>query len=201
MNQPFFMDIKSHLSSYTHRLHEAMQKIDPSVLQTLAEAFQTCWRDGRHIFLCGNGGSAGNAIHLANDFIYGAGKTAGRGFRCTALPANSAVITCLGNDIGYDFIFAEQIRVLAQKGDILIVLSGSGNSPNILKALEQASALEIKTFAILGYSGGAAKKLADVALHIPVDDMQIAEDLQLVIGHILMQWCSSALTKQPTQAE
>jgi D-sedoheptulose 7-phosphate isomerase len=85
-------------------------------------------------------------------------------------------------------IYSEQLSVLASPGDVLIVLSGSGNSPNIVAALEQAKAMKVKSYAILGFTGGRCKQLADVPIHFPVDDMQISEDLQLVVGHMLMQW-------------
>ena len=104
------------------------------------------------------------------------------------MSANSAVMTCLANDVGYDHIFSEQLAVQAQKGDVLIALSGSGNSGNIVRVLEQARAMGVRSFAILGFGGGKSKQLADVAIHFPVDDMQIAEDLQLVVGHMVMQW-------------
>jgi D-sedoheptulose 7-phosphate isomerase len=115
-------------------------------------------------------------------------KRTGGGIRAVALSANPAVITCLANDVGYDAIYSEQLAVLANPSDILIVLSGSGNSPNILRALEQAKAMQVKSYAVLGFSGGKAKEIADVAIHFPVNDMQIAEDMQLVVGHMLMQW-------------
>jgi D-sedoheptulose 7-phosphate isomerase len=140
------------------------------------------------VFLCGNGGSAGNAIHLANDFLYGISKTLGSGLRVSALSANSAVLTCLANDVGYESIFSAQLAVQGRKDDVLIALSGSGNSPNIIKGLEQANAMGMRTYAILGYSGGGAKALANVPIHFPVDDMQISEDMQLVVGHMIMQW-------------
>ena len=105
-----------------------------------------------------------------------------------ALSANPAVITCLANDVGYESIFSEQLAVHGEKGDLLIVLSGSGNSPNIVKVLEQSKTMGIKSFAILGYSGGRSKSLADVAIHFSIDDMQISEDMQLIVGHMIMQW-------------
>ena len=125
---------------------------------------------------------------MANDFLYGISKTLGEGLRVTALPANSSVITCLANDVGYDSIFSAQLAVLANKGDVLIALSGSGNSPNILKALDQAKSMGVRSYAILGYSGGKAKTTADVPIHFAADDMQLSEDLQLVVGHMIMQW-------------
>ncbi len=93
--------------------------------------------------------------------------------------------------MGYEDIFAEQVRVKGNPGDILIVLSGSGNSANVVKALETANAKGMKTFAILGYSGGRCRAIAQHPIHFAVDDMQISEDLQLIVGHICMQWLYS----------
>jgi D-sedoheptulose 7-phosphate isomerase len=187
MNAPSTSPIAGFMD-YSQRLQAVLQKTDWSGVARLAEELSDCWRSGRQVFLCGNGGSAGNAIHLANDFLYGISKTRGSGLRVNALPANSSVLTCLANDEGYDQIFSLQLAVQGRKGDVLIALSGSGNSPNILKALEQAKKMGIKTYAILGYKGGKAKALADVAIHFVVDDMQISEDVQLVVGHMIMQW-------------
>jgi len=107
----------------------------------------------------------------------------GDGVRATALSANGAVLTCLANDIGYERIFAYQLSVQAQRGDLLVVLSGSGNSPNIIAALETAHAMGVATAAIVGYSGGRAKGLAGVVVHIAVDDMQVSEDCMQVVAH------------------
>ena len=155
-------------------------------------------KHGRQVFLCGNGGSGANAVHIANDFLYPVSKTPGSGLRIHALPANSSVVTCLANDEGYDQVFAMQLAVLARAGDVLIVLSGSGNSPNILKAIEQAKRQGVRSYAILGYSGGKAKATADVPIHFAVDDMQISEDLQMMVAHMIMQWLSA---NWPMQSE
>lgn len=175
-------------ADYSDRLQQALAATDWSGVSGLAKEMLICWQNQRQVFLCGNGGSAGNAIHLANDFLYGIAKADGLGIRVQALTANPAVITCLGNDIGYTRIFSAQLAVQAQAGDLLIALSGSGNSPNIVSAIEQAKLMGVRSYAILGYSGGICKNLADAAIHFPVDDMQIAEDLQLIVGHMLMQW-------------
>ena len=175
-------------SDYASRLQTSLATAEWSGVAQLAADIHECWLQKRQVFFCGNGGSAGNAIHLANDFLYGIAKRSGGGLRVNSLSANPAVITCLANDIGYDRIYSEQLSVLANPGDVLIVLSGSGNSPNIVAALEQAKALNVKSYAILGFTGGRCKELADVPIHFLVDDMQISEDLQLVVGHMLMQW-------------
>jgi D-sedoheptulose 7-phosphate isomerase len=174
-------------TDYASRLGHVLQTYDWSTIERLALSCRQAWKNGHQVFLCGNGGSAANAMHIANDLLYGVASK-GAGIRVTALSANSSVLTCLANDLGYDEIFSRQLKVHGSQGDVLIVLSGSGNSPNVVKAIEQASALGIQTFAILGYGGGKCLKLADVPIHFPVDDMQLSEDLQLVVGHMLMQW-------------
>ena len=184
------------ISDYSKRLASALTLPAIKKVPELAEAFNRAWDTKKTIYLCGNGGSAGNAIHLANDFTYGAGLTRGVGLRVEALSANSAVLTCLANDLGYEEVYAEQLRVKANSGDVLVVFSGSGNSPNVVRALEMGNKLGMETFAILGFSGGRCKELAKHPLHFEIDDMQIAEDLQLIIGHMIMQWlCEQSSVK------
>ncbi|WP_296544908.1 SIS domain-containing protein [Phenylobacterium sp.] len=189
-SQVFFRD-------YATRLQATLAAADLAPVGTLAEAILEAWRAGHGVYLCGNGGSAGNAIHLVNDLIYGAVQGRGPGVRAHALSANAAVLTCLANDTDYSEVFALQLQTFGQPGDILLALSGSGNSPNILKAIEAGRALGMKTFAVLGYSGGKARTLVDVPIHFPVDDMQISEDLQLVVGHMVMQWLMAETAKHP----
>lgn len=172
---------------YKHRVMDAISKIPTESVSRLADAVLDAWERKRQVFLIGNGGSAGNAIHLANDFLYGVCKQLGSGIRVHALTANSSILTCLANDEGYENIFSHQLQVHANPGDILIALSGSGNSPNILRALEIAAKLEIESYAVLGFNGGKAKFLAKYPIHCEVDDMQISEDIQLIIGHMIMQ--------------
>jgi D-sedoheptulose 7-phosphate isomerase len=182
------IDFQAFSKDYLSRLKRALDLIPAEPLEALAYALVSAWQQRRKVFIFGNGGSAGNAIHLANDFLYGISKQLGHALCVTALPANSAVITCLANDEGYDGIFFRQLAVLAEPGDVAIAFSGSGNSPNILRALEHCKENGIESFAVLGYSGGKAKSLASHAIHVPVDDMQVSEDLQLVVGHLMMQW-------------
>ena len=180
------------ISDYSDRLTKALSLPAIKLVPHLAEAFKKVWDTKKTIYLCGNGGSAGNANHLANDFLYGAGVTRGIGLRIESLSANPAVLTCLANDLGYEEVYAEQLRVKADPGDVLLVFSGSGNSPNVVRALEIGNNLGMETFAILGFSGGKCKDIAKHPLHFAINDMQIAEDLQLIIGHMIMQWlCDS----------
>jgi D-sedoheptulose 7-phosphate isomerase len=182
------------MQQYSHQLKIALDQLDYQTVQILADQLLQIWRSRRRLFICGNGGSAGNAIHIANDFTYGINPH-GIALDVEALPANAAVMTCLANDIGYQHVFSHQLKVKAQAGDILIVLSGSGNSANILQALQQAKQMGVTTFAILGFDGGKAKNMADYALHVELDDMQIAEDIQVIIGHMLMKALFQEITK------
>lgn len=188
MNAPAFSSPSKLFGDYSKRLSSLLEGFDWSPVERLAYDLRDCWQTGRQVFFCGNGGSGGNANHLANDFLYALSKTPGSGLRVHSLAANPSVITCLANDEGYDQVFALQLAVLARKGDVLIAFSGSGNSRNIVKALEEGRKIGMVSYAVLGYSGGKAKALADVPIHFAIDDMQIAEDAQTIIGHMLMQW-------------
>lgn len=181
-------DPKAMFATYTDRLAGALKQLDLDAVERLAQALKSCWQSGHQVFLVGNGGSAGNAMHLANDYVYALSKRPGSGIRAHGLAANPSVVTCLANDEGYDSIYAIQLAVMARPGDMLIAFSGSGNSPNILRALEEAKRIGMTSFAVLGYSGGKAKALADVPIHVAIDDMQVAEDCQMAIGHMIMQW-------------
>lgn len=178
------------VTTYQKTLDAAFRAHDWTNFNVLIQTLQECWREGRQVFICGNGGSAANAIHLANDFLYGIDKVTGQGLRVIALPANASVLTCLANDIAYEDVFSQQLSVLARPGDILIALSGSGNSPNIVKALTRAQEVGVTSFAILGFSGGQALDLADYPLYFPIHDMQVSEDLQVIVGHMAMQYLS-----------
>jgi D-sedoheptulose 7-phosphate isomerase len=168
---------KAHFQDYSARLAATLSTFDWTPVEKLADELLDCCKSRRQVFLCGNGGSAGNANHLANDMIYAMSKQLGAGLRVQALSANPSVLTCLANDEGYENVFSHQLAVLANKGDVVIAFSGSGNSPNILRVLETAKKYGVHSYA-----------LADVPIHFPVDDMQIAEDTQTIIGHMIVQW-------------
>lgn len=177
--------------SYATRLGGVLHATDWNRITPLADAMMACWKEKRQVFLAGNGGSAGNANHLANDFLYPVSKIIGSGIRVHALSANAATLTCLANDEGYDKVFSAQLAVLANPGDLLIVFSGSGNSKNILSVLEEAKRMGVESFAILAFDGGRAKALADHPIHFAIDDMQIAEDLQMIVCNMVLQYLFS----------
>ena len=180
-------------SDYSKRLADTLDEVNwTSVLRLSKELLATKIR-GSRVFLCGNGGSAANANHIANDLVYAVTEHTGSGFDAVSLAANSAVLTCLANDVGYGNIFSEQLAVSGRENDLLLVLSGSGNSENILNALTMAKKLKMRTAGILGFDGGKCKKITDCAVHVDVNDMQISEDIQLVVGHMIMKWLKKEL--------
>ena len=179
-------------NNYMKTLQKVFNDSNMDAIEQMAKDLREAWTEERQVFICGNGGSAANALHMANDFHYGIGgcvdSSTFSGLRVEALSSNTAVLTCLANDTGYENIFSQQLEVKSRSGDLLIALSGSGNSMNVIKALEKASELGVKTFAILAFTGGRCMDLAEVPIHFAINDMQIAEDTQLIVGHICMQW-------------
>ncbi len=180
---------------YLRRLNSIFTEDIIKLTELLAQDLLSAWQQKQQVFICGNGGSGANAIHIANDFHYGIGACGPPpkqlGLRVEALCANQGVITCLANDTGYENIYSNQLQVKGNQGDLLIVLSGSGNSTNVINAIKTAKLIGLKSYAILAYDGGECKNLADHSIHFPIDDMQIAEDTQIIISHICMQWLSS----------
>ena len=189
--------IKSISNYYINELITSFDKRVIENIEKLSECLIKCWKENRNVFICGNGGSAANAIHIANDFIYGIGvldnKSIMPGLSIEALSSNQAVLTCLANDIGYENIFSFQLDVKASKNDFLIVLSGSGNSQNIVNVLKRAKEKKIETFAILAFDGGQSKNIADNHILIRKNNMEVAEDAQMIIFNICKKYLSLSI--------
>lgn len=185
-------DFKAIAKDYLNLLYQVIDEETIESCYDLAIEISMAWKKGQRVYICGNGGSATNAMHIANDLHYGVGKCNGRkwktGVRIEALPSNVGIITCLANDEGYEHIYSNQIEVKGEKGDLLIVLSGSGNSMNVVNAIKKANDKGLRTYGILAYDGGKCLKIAKKTIHVKANDMQIAEDSQLIIGHLCMKW-------------
>jgi len=190
-------DFNNRVHSYLASLNNSFNPEIISVIENLARELLDAWITRRNVFICGNGGSAANAIHMANDFHYGIGCATSKdnseinGLKVEALPANVGILTCLANDTSYEHVYSQQLKVKAEPKDILIVLSGSGNSPNVVNAIKVGKEIGMKSYAIVAFNGGQCKKLADQPIHFEINDMQIAEDTQLIVGHLCMQWLNS----------
>ena len=145
------------------------------------------WQNDRTVYLCGNGGSGANALHMANDLMLFGQKEKIKGVKTEALNANIAVVTCIANDESFENIFVNQLKTKLNQNDILLVLSGSGNSKNIINAIEFANSIDALSIGVLGFDGGKAKGLVKELIHFAVNDMQVVEDLQISLVHMLMK--------------
>ena len=178
--------IEKEVQEYRKGLDDVWNSLNIVNVNLLIIDLFNAWKNRNTVFICGNGGSSANANHLANDLIYGINPS-GRGMNVHSLCANSAINLCLANDVGYENVFSHQLRSLGKEGDLLLVFSGSGNSPNVIKAINEAKTLGITSYAMLGFDGGECLKLADNTIHFKINDMQISEDFQMIIGHILVK--------------
>lgn len=187
------MTAKEGLHGFTHRyLTEARAALDEPYIQAaidrIVPEMLRARREGRMIFFLGNGGSASTASHFVVDIAKGTMGHAphgGRRFRCLALNDNVPTITAWANDFDYHEGFVEQLRTLGERGDVVFAISGSGNSPNVLKAVEFARANGMFTIGLTGIGGGKLKSMVDVPLVVPSDSMQHTEDVHLSICHLL----------------
>ena len=179
-------DIIDFSRSYFNYLKQVMDRVDLSSIRRFIEALLDARERGAMIFFVGNGGSAATASHFANDLAIGTNDYS-RPFRALSLTDNNAVITALGNDFGYDQIFSRQLRVQAKRGDLLVAISASGNSPNLLSAIDYAKSAGIKTIAITAFDGGKMKIMADDGIHIPTAPKEYgpAEDMHMVLDHLV----------------
>jgi D-sedoheptulose 7-phosphate isomerase len=185
------------------RLYEqVVSSLPHSVIQEVAEEILRGYEEGRTIFLFGNGGSAALASHFACDLGKGTLVDVNRRqrLRVLALTDNVPLMTAWANDSSYEDIFAEQLQNLALPGDIAFAISGSGNSPNVLHALEVARALDVRTVGLTGFRGGAMKVLCDLCIIVPSDNMQIIEDFHLSVAHSLFLIVRHAIRQRLTLA-
>jgi D-sedoheptulose 7-phosphate isomerase len=183
------LGIKLAAKAFLERVSQDMHRVDPAQVQALADTMYDCYQKDRFIFLIGNGGSGSNASHFCEDVGKGTLRRQDfdddrkKRFRILSLTDNTPYILAWGNDEGFERVFVEQLKNLAGPGDLLIAISGSGNSPNILRAVEWANAHQMKTFGCTGFSGGKLQTLAHHNLHVPLDDMGIVESIHLTAFH------------------
>lgn len=166
-------------------LAEAMQSVDTEVDAGAAMLAQ-CIRNRRTIFTCGNGGSAADAAHMAEEFV-GRYLKERRSLPAVCLNSDGALLTCIGNDYGFERLFSRQVEALGREGDVLVVFSTSGNSQNILLAMQAARQQGMKVLALLGKTGGPAKALADVAIVIPSEITARIQEMHTLIMHVWLE--------------
>ena len=180
---------KLDVPAFLDRVGQELSRIDPREVKTLADAIFECYQNKRMVFLCGNGGSGSNASHFCEDLGKGTlrredfDNDAKPRLRVLSLTDNTPYILAWANDEGFERVFVEQLKNLAGPGDLLIGISGSGNSANVLRAVEWANQHGMKTFGCTGFSGGKLKQLAQLGLHVSLDDMGIVESIHLTAFH------------------
>jgi D-sedoheptulose 7-phosphate isomerase len=163
------------------------KEIDTASFQKGIDTIVATFEAGKKIITCGNGGSAHTASHYITDWSKMCNLATGRKFRGLSLCDNIGLVTAFGNDLSYDEVFSGQLRAILDEGDLLIAVSGSGNSPNVLRAVEYANESGARTLAIVGYDGGKLRQIAQQSVWVPCFDMQLCEDVHLMFGHMVMK--------------
>jgi D-sedoheptulose 7-phosphate isomerase len=184
-----------HLRKYLERLHAAVDGVPRECMSELGETLFRAYRNNKQVFILGNGGSSSTASHMAADLAKNTIGPNMKRFRIVSLNDNAAIMTALANDLGYEHVFSEQLTNLVQAGDVLIVVSASGNSPNVLEAMHYARSRSAEVVGLLGFDGGAAAELADISLIVPSDHYGVIEDVHLIINHILVDFFKTRLSE------
>jgi D-sedoheptulose 7-phosphate isomerase len=174
----------SYPEQYRTKLIDTIAHIDTAKVQRAIDQLAETRDAGRCIFVCGNGGSASTASHFACDMVKGASYNRDKRFKIMALTDQMATITAYANDVSYDLVFVEQLRNFAQKGDLLLAISGSGNSPNVLRAVAFVNAQGGVSCGLTGYAGGKLATLATHSVIVPSDDLEKIEDCHMILCHL-----------------
>ncbi|MDZ4801656.1 MAG: SIS domain-containing protein [Bryobacteraceae bacterium] len=170
---------------YKVDLIRAIGLIDNAKVEQAVEWFREARENNRHIFTCGNGGSAASASHFATDIIKGASYLRDKRFRILALTDSLSTLTAYSNDVSYDCVFTEQLKNFAEPGDLVLAISGSGNSPNVVNAIQYANEAGCKTIALTGRDGGKLGPLAQLNIQVPVPHMGRIEDAHMIVCHMI----------------
>ncbi len=174
--------LEEHLAVFNAVMHSGI----PEQILRVAEAVRTALAAGRKVLFCGNGGSAADSQHLAAEFV-GRFQKERRGLPAVALTVDTSILTAVANDYGYDMVFARQVQALGQRGDVLVAISTSGSSPNVLRAVEEAKAKGMYCVGMTAYGGGALAELCDECLAVPAKTTARAQEMHILIGHILCE--------------
>lgn len=180
------MDYINELNAYREREIAVLNSLDLNSVNQIMNLLEEARLQGKRIFICGNGGSAATASHYCCDFNKGVSENQNEKYNFECLNDNIPTLMAVANDIGYEEVFRFPLKNKMKSGDILIGISGSGNSKNIVNAMEYAKSIGATTIAIVGYSGGKMKEMADYNIHVNINDMQISEDIHMMLDHMMM---------------
>jgi D-sedoheptulose 7-phosphate isomerase len=172
---------------YTQRLGELLEALDVEALAAIVNELERARVEGKTVYLIGNGGSAATASHMAEDLAFGTRHRKGDRLRAISLADNVPYLTAAANDIGYESVFVEQLRTVLQAGDVLLAISASGSSPNVVAAVEYANDIGAVTLGLIGFDGGRLKDLCDISLHVVTEkgDYGYVEDIHLILDHLI----------------
>ena len=184
------------IDRYLDQVKKTLDMLDRQDLDKFADALMKAYQEERHIFVFGNGGSGSTASHFCGDFLKGVSYGLDRRFRFLCLNDNIPALLAIANDIGYEDVFIEQLKNHLQKNDLVIGISGSGNSMNVVKALTYAKDNGAVTVAMCGYDGGRIYGIADIHVHAPIANMEVTEDVHLVAIHCLKTMIKQRLGNQ-----
>jgi D-sedoheptulose 7-phosphate isomerase len=173
--------------NYLDKLCASIESLDSASVDEAIEVIRKAWQEDRQIIALGNGGSAMTAIHFMTDWSKMISAYGKKPFRGRTLLDNIGMVTAYANDVSYADVFSEQLKHTASPGDVVLAISGSGNSENVIRAVTLANAMGCPTIGLCGFDGGKLREIAQHVVWVDIDDMQICEDLHAVFGHIVMQ--------------
>lgn len=179
------LSVEAFASWYRARTVEQWSRLDTAALARIAAVLERAQAAGRFIWVCGNGGSAASAAHIGCDFGKTASRPGAKPLKCLCLSDNTAFMTAIGNDLSFDETFSRQLENVVAKGDVVVLISGSGNSANLIAAAKLARKRGAKVVSLLGFDGGKLKALSDESLLIPSDQYGVIEDMHMAVAHIL----------------
>lgn len=177
--------MRNKINNYFERLKTSIDNLNREEIETFINVLLKARDEQKHIYLMGNGGSAATASHFCCDFNKGMSYTKDKKFKMICLNDNTPTLMAYANDVNYDAVFVEQLKNFLEPGDVVIGISGSGNSKNVLNAIEYANQNGAVTVGLTGYNGGKLKTLAKYSLNVNVDDMQITEDIHMMLDHMI----------------
>lgn len=179
--------VRNGIVDYVGRLSRVLTTLDVASVERAVQSIIAAYDADRTVFVCGNGGSATTATHMTADLGKNSAMPGRKRLRVLGLADNMSWFSALANDLGYENVFVEQMTNFLQAGDLLIAISASGNSPNVVKAAEYARANGGKVVALVGFDGGKLKEIADVSIHIGIRDYGVVEDTHLMLDHIFVE--------------
>lgn len=186
MKEGIKLDFRKDIKDYIKCEIETLEKLDINKINDALNLLMEAQKNHKRIYVFGNGGSSATASHFQNDFGKGVSEWVKDKFRFQCLNDNIATVMAVANDIGFDEVFRFQLRGIIEPGDIILAISGSGNSKNVINAVEYAKSRGNKIIGLTGFTGGKLKELSDVSLHVPINSMQITEDIHMVFDHLMM---------------